>query len=51
MLERWFYAVRDRDPAEADVVVIMTMMRTLLGRHVREALNDPPRPWVLCGDG
>ena len=32
----------------ADVVVLMTMMRTTLGRALREALNDPPRPWVPC---
>ena len=37
-----------RRAREADVVVLMTMMRTLLGRHIREALNDPPRPWVSC---
>ncbi|MCG5535066.1 hypothetical protein [Ectothiorhodospira mobilis] len=37
-----------RQAAEADAVVLMTMMRTLLGRALREALNDPPRPWVPC---
>lgn len=33
---------------ESDVVVLMSMMRTMLGRTLRNALNDPPRPWVPC---
>jgi len=33
---------------ESDAVVLMSMMRTLLGRTMRAALNDPPRPWVPC---
>ncbi|SEP93819.1 hypothetical protein SAMN05421693_11161 [Ectothiorhodospira magna] len=37
-----------RQAAEADAVVLMTMMRTTLGRVLREALNDPPRPWIPC---
>ena len=38
-----------RKKAEAsDAVVLMSMMRTMLGRTMRAALNDPPRPWVPC---
>ncbi|MCG5514228.1 hypothetical protein [Ectothiorhodospira shaposhnikovii] len=37
-----------RQASEADAVVLMTMMRTTLGRVLREALNDPPRPWIPC---
>ncbi|MCG5511114.1 hypothetical protein [Ectothiorhodospira lacustris] len=37
-----------RQAAGADAVVLMTMMRTTLGRVLREALNDPPRPWIPC---
>ncbi len=33
---------------ESDAVVLMSMMRTMLGRTMRAALNDPPRPWVAC---
>jgi len=33
---------------ESDAVVLMSMMRTKLGRTMRAALNDPPRPWVPC---
>lgn len=33
---------------ESDAVVLMSMMRTMLGRTMRAALNDPPRPWVPC---
>lgn len=33
---------------QSDAVVLMTMMRTMLGRTLREKLNDPPRPWVPC---
>ena len=34
--------------ADANVVVLMSMIRTMLGRNIRAALNDPPRPWVSC---
>lgn len=37
-----------REAARSDAVVLMSMMRTMLGRKLREALNDPPRPWVPC---
>ena len=33
---------------ESDAVVLMSMMRPLLGRTIRAALNDPPRLWVPC---
>ncbi|HEC05775.1 MAG TPA: hypothetical protein ENJ12_02915 [Thiolapillus brandeum] len=37
-----------REAARSDAVVLMSMMRTMLGRNLREALYDPPRPWVPC---
>ncbi|MCG5494071.1 hypothetical protein [Ectothiorhodospira variabilis] len=40
--------VLKRQAVDADAVVLMTMMRTTLGRALREALNDPPRPWIPC---
>ena len=33
---------------DSDAVVMMTMMRTMLGRKMRAIFNDPPRPWVPC---
>ncbi len=37
-----------REARDADAVVLMSMMRTMLGRTLRAALNEPPRPWVPC---
>jgi len=34
--------------SQCQAVVLMTMMRTMLGRTMRSALNDPPRPWIPC---
>ncbi len=33
---------------QADVVVLMEMMRTQLGRHLRECLREARVPWVPC---
>ena len=34
--------------AGADVLVLMSMVRTNLGRHMRRVASELSRPWVAC---
>jgi hypothetical protein len=46
----WFTEIAEVDPkiGNYSAVVLMTFVRTNLGRHVRRRCSDEGRPWVSC---